>query len=255
MDLYAGWSQAVTAGQQVIEAYLAAHLYPDLPRCAPGENTLPMYTALEESIQRADEWVISWGPLGGVRPDGRVYEVQLAEQESPSHVAIRDGVAYVFWNCAGVSPPGTVYEARVLVESGTMRAYSDWNAPDVGGFFGSGCSPGSDFLPDGVWYGRITGVTADELWFDLYCKGPPPPDGEEWWFTIVNNSTKVRVVPIMSSARVFAIAPDGGHEIQSYPAWSQAPHPAMFCPEEGCWDVVLFINRGQVTEIIQTWSP
>ena len=82
MDLYAGWSEAVGVGRDEIEGYLDAHLYPDLPRCAPGEKTLPIYTAQRETIRRDDEWVISWGPLNGVQPDGRVYEVQLAELES-----------------------------------------------------------------------------------------------------------------------------------------------------------------------------
>lgn len=255
LDLYAGWSRAVSVGDREIEAYLAAHLYPDLPQCAPGEKTLPAYTALGETIQRADEWTITWGPLDGVRPSGRVYEVQLAELESPSHVAILHSVAYVFWNCAGVSPTGATYEASVTVESGTMHAYSAWHDPDAGGFFGSGCSPGTENLPDGVWYGRITDVAAEVLSFDLYCKGPPPADGEEWWFTIVNKNTKIRRVAIGSSAQVFSIAPDGGHLIQPYSVWYLAPHPTMFCPADGCWDVVLFINQGRVTEIIQTWNP
>jgi hypothetical protein len=211
---------------------------------------------VRETIQRADEWNITWGSLNGVRPSGRIYEVQLAELDSPSHVTILHGVAYVFWNCKGVTSAQKSYAASVVVDEwGTMHAGSDWSDSSAGGFFGSGCSPGTESLPDGVWYGRITKGTMDSVAFDLYCKGPPPDDGEEWWFTIVNNSPKIRDVPISPSTQVFAIAPDGGHEVQPYSSWYQTPHPRMFCPDEGCWDVVLFINQGQATEIIQTWSP
>jgi hypothetical protein len=62
-----------------------------------------MYTPEQETIQRDDHWVISWGPLDGERPVGRVYAVQLAELDSPSHVTILHGVAYVFWNCRGTT--------------------------------------------------------------------------------------------------------------------------------------------------------
>ncbi|MGI9666533.1 MAG: hypothetical protein ACR2N2_05460 [Acidimicrobiia bacterium] len=256
VSLYAGWSQAVSVSQDEIEAYLAAHLYPDLPRCAPGEKTLPAYTAERASIKRADEWTITWGPLNGVRPSGRVYEVQLAELDSPSHVAILHGVAYVFWNCKGATPTQPTYEASVIVDDwGTMQAYSAWHDPDAGGFFGSGCSPGTANLPDGVWYGLIAKASAESIAFDLYCKGPPPADAEEWAFTIVNNNERIRQVPIGSGARAFAIADDGGHVVQPYSSWYRAPHPGMFCPVDGCWDVVVFVNRGAATEIIQTWSP
>jgi len=256
MSIYEGWSQAVSVGQDEIEAYFAAHLYPDLPRCAPGEKTLPIYTAVSETIGRADKWTITWGPLNGVRPSGRVYEVQLAELDSPSHVSILHGVAYVFWNCKGTASAPTWYAASVLVDEwGTMHAGSDWSDSSAGGFFGSGCSPGTTSLSDGVWYGRITETRSDSVAFDLYCIGPPGPNDEEWMFTIINNSLSIRDVPIEATARVYAIAVDGGHEAQPYSSWYQAPHPAMFCPNDGCWDVVLFINRSQATEVIQTWSP
>ncbi len=256
MDLYGGWSQAVAIGQDEIEAYFAAHLYPDLPDCAAGEKTLPIYTAQRETIQRANNWAITWGPLNGVHPDGRVYEVQLAELDSPSHVAILHGVAYVFWNCNGNASATAWYAASVSVDEwGTMRAGSDWSDSTSGGFFGSGCSPGSESLPEGVWYGRIAETRANSVAFDLYCMGPPPANSEEWSFTIINNSPKIRDVPIGATTQVFAIALDGGHEVQPYSSWYQTPHPRMFCPDEGCWDVVLFVNRSQATEIIQTWSP
>lgn len=256
MDLYEGWSKAVSVGPSTIEAYLAAHLYPDLPQCAPGEKALPAFTAIGETIRRADEWTITWGPLAGVRPDGRVYEVHLAELDVPSHVSILHGIAYVFWNCQGGSPTPGIYKASVLVdEDGVMRAYAAYHDPKAGRFYGSGCSPGSEILPDGVWYGRITSVEANNLAFDLYCLGPPPADAEEWWFTIVNNSTKIRSIAVEPTAQVFAIAPDGYHMTQPYSSWYQSPHPTMTCPAEGCWDVTLFINHGRATEIIQRWSP
>lgn len=35
---------------------------------------------------------------------------------------------------------------------------------------GSGCSPGSDELPDGIWYGRVVAVGDEFIQFDLMCR-------------------------------------------------------------------------------------
>jgi hypothetical protein len=104
MEFYDGWSTAVDEGQDVIEAYFAAHLYPDLPACAVGEKQLDVLTADRDTIRPADDWAITWGPLNGTVPEGRIYEVQLAEQTSLSHVSIFNDTVYVFWNCTGIVP-------------------------------------------------------------------------------------------------------------------------------------------------------
>ena len=103
MEFYDSWSTAVDEGQDAIEAYFADHLYPDLPACAPGEKQLDVLTADRDTIRPADDWTITWGPLNGTVPEGRIYEVNLAEQTSLSHVSILNDTVYVFWNCTGVA--------------------------------------------------------------------------------------------------------------------------------------------------------
>lgn len=108
MELYDGWSRAVDNSKDAIEAYLAAHLYPELPACASGEKQLGALTADSDSIRRVRDWATTWGPLNGTIPDGRIYEVQLTELDSPSHVTILKNTAYVFWNCTGEAPASFV---------------------------------------------------------------------------------------------------------------------------------------------------
>lgn len=251
VDLYHGWSDAVAVGRAEIEGYLAAHLYPDLPQCAPGEKTLPIYTAQSESIGRADDWAISWGPLDGVRPDGRVYEVQLEELDSPSHVAILHGVAYVFWNCKGdaatapATDPGVWYAAD-------PPTYFPASLPGAGDYFGSGCSPGTANLPDGIWYGHIESASSAEIEFDLVCFAPTPA-GEDGVGRFTNSSSRLRTVRVAPGATVNAVALDGGWEIQPYSTWRLDPGEDGFCPPDGCWTVWLYVNNGEVTEIVQLW--
>ena len=56
-------------------------------------------------------------------------------------------------------------------------AVADWGvSPDrslgPSQALGSGCSPDSDLLPDGVWYGWVTSFGAEQVDFDLACLWP-----------------------------------------------------------------------------------
>jgi hypothetical protein len=252
VDLYSGWSRAVAVGQREIEAYLDAHLYPDLPRCAPNEKTLPAYTAQSETIQRADKWTISWGPLDETRPDGRVYEVQLSERDSPSHVTILHGVAYVFWNCQGetLMTPTTVTGVWYAVDRPDYVA-----SPITGGdgAAGSGCSPGTAALPDGIWFGFIDEATVDRISFDLACIWP----GREYENgMIANDSNRLRSVAVAPDARAFKVVDVGGIGWieMTYTDWLVAPNDEMLCsyPCDAAW---LYVNDGAVTEVVQEWFP
>ena len=253
LALYEGWNAAVDEGTTEIEAYFAAHLYPDLPECAPGEKTLSAYTPDPDTIARADDWEITWGPLAGTTPDGRVYEIQLAEQESASHVTILHGVAYVFWNCKGQATYDVDYEVELVIDDwGNLHATGWESQPGSGGNLGSGCSPGSGALPDGVWFGKVVAWTDDTIDFDLYCATPPGPD-DEGPYVITNTNPAIRTVPVASDALVYPVVDGFSGPPQLYVAWRGTPHPPAFCGEEGCWLMWLFVNDGEVTEIVQVW--
>ena len=252
MDLYADWSEAVGVGRHEIEGYLDAHLYPELPRCAPGEKTLPLYTAQRGTIRRADDWVITWGPLNGVHPDGRVYEVQLTELDSPSHVAILHGVAYVFWNCRGsasstsTTTPGPWYSVG-------EPSYAPPSLPGSDGAAGSGCSPGTAGFPDGIWFVFIEEATVDHVSFDLACIWPDRAMDDGF---ISNISTRIRTVAVHPDATAYQVIDAGGIDWNPmlYRDWLVAPQDEALCswPCNAAW---LYVNDGSATELVQLFFP
>ena len=52
---------------------------------------------------------------------------------------------------------------------------------------------------------------------------------------------------------VNAIAPDGFWMLRPYSEWYLDPGREGFCPPGGCWTVWLYVNGGEVTEIVQLW--
>lgn len=147
------------------------------------------------------------------------------------------------------TPTTTATSRRYFVEEPT---YHPESLPGAGDNYGSGCSPGSDSLPDGIWYGHIESASSSVIQFDLICFAPIRPDADGVG-TITNDNPKLRTVPIAPTATVHAIAPDGLWELESYSTWYVAPGQEGFCPPSGCWDVWLYVNNGEVTEIVQIW--
>ncbi len=63
------------------------------------------------------------------------------------------------------------------------------------GTAGSGCTPDTDALPDGVWFGFIDGFTRTSISFDLVCLRIAYDDGFEEW-QITNSNPKLRAIPL-----------------------------------------------------------
>ncbi len=122
--------------------------------------------------------------------------------------------------------------------------------PGSGGWFGSGCSPGTDALPDGIWWGYVTDLTLDAITFDLACLkwvDDPNDDGmEEGGWDIDNNNPRIRVVPVHHRAR--AICQLWGRPPTPLPfaEWMEMAPVMPEAPDAGVW---LYINDGQVTEV------
>jgi hypothetical protein len=100
--------------------------------------------------------------------------------------------------------------------------------------YGSGCSPNSDMLPNGIWFGRIEQASAESVEFDLMCFGPSPGEPGNV-VTVTNDSTRLRTVPVWDATLVHAIGPDGGWEPVPYSTWYPDPGREPYCPPEGCW--------------------
>jgi hypothetical protein len=126
--------------------------------------------------------------------------------------------------------------------------------PDSGGWFGSGCSPGSDTLPDGIWWGYITDLSPTSITFDLACLtwiDDPNDDGlEEGGWDIENNNSKTRIVPVHPHAQAICLLWGCPPTPFPYTEWMEIapvlPGSGSGMPDAGVW---LYINDGEVTEV------
>jgi hypothetical protein len=135
---------------------------------------------------------------------------------------------------------------------------------------GSGCSPGSDVLPDGYWFGLIDNMNEERLLFDLACMytGPraSPADGtiDGVPYRVVNDNPALRSVPLAADARFFVhndalnIDPDGRR------GWSVADLPDLRRHlaerpgggtgwREGTVGVWVLVEGGQLRELLEFW--
>lgn len=121
--------------------------------------------------------------------------------------------------------------------------------PGSDGLYGSGCTPESTTLPDGIWFGEWASVSATSVEFDLACFGPGPEGPGD----VTNTNPQLRSVKIHPDALVWPIGDDGTHgeEPIAYDQWLTNPH-SEFCGQAPC-PVWLYINDGQVTEIVELW--
>jgi hypothetical protein len=151
-----------------------------------------------------------------------------------------------FW---GESLPTTTSTTMNVWYTVATPIYQPGSLPGAGDYYGSGCSPGSDTLPDGVWFGRITTAEESKVAFDLMCFGPGPDDPGD----ITNSNPKLRTVPVDPVAVVYRVADDGlGKHAVQYSTWLTIP-ASPFCVD-GCmhW---LYVNNGVVTEAVELWFP
>lgn len=179
--------------------------------------------------------------------EGRPDRMDADRNGIPCETVYPESEVDAYW---GESPPTTPEASRRYVVG--EPTYFPESQPGAGEHYGSGCAPGTDTLPDGVWFGRIESAAATRIEFDLMCFGPLEPD-QDGVGNITNDSSRLRTVSISSSADVHAIAPDGFWELEDYSSWYLDPGEEGFCEPEGCWTVWLYVNGGEVTEIVQIW--
>jgi hypothetical protein len=128
---------------------------------------------------------------------------------------------------------------------------------------GSGCNPGADTLPDGVWFGAATEVRPDAVVLDLACwftgehavaaaaedgaESPPPND-----FHIRNDNPAVRTVPAAATATVTRLVDLGGVATveTTYPEWASLR--AGPDPRPNVW---LTVTGGQVSHVAEQYVP
>lgn len=125
---------------------------------------------------------------------------------------------------------------------------------------GSGCTPGTDHLPDGIWYGMVVDSGAGDLEFDLICwfvgdaaiaaaaeDGEPPPND----FYVRNASTRIRRLPIAEDTPVVWYGMDRdplNPETIRYADWRVLEEERICCG--GVW---VTVSGGVVTRLAEQW--
>jgi hypothetical protein len=128
----------------------------------------------------------------------------------------------------------------------------------------SGCTPGTDELPDGEWFGYVAGATPADVSFDLACwfsgpaaeqaaaedgeESPPPND-----YYVRNVNAMVRAVPVAAVAEVSWLPNTGDPTTATtvdYATWLAQRDSRDFQP--GVW---LTVTDGSVTFIEEQFVP
>lgn len=128
---------------------------------------------------------------------------------------------------------------------------------------GSGCTPGSETLPDGEWFGYVDSTSSADVEFDLACwftgtpaaeaaaedgeESPPPND-----YYIRNISTETRTVPVSAAVGISALVDAGGPDLESvsYADWSAGWAGLDYQP--GVW---ITIEGGAIVDITEQYVP
>ena len=137
--------------------------------------------------------------------------------------------------------------------------------PGSDGASGSGCAPGSEALPDGVWFvfaeeRRPDAIVGDLacFWFGDIAYEVGGAAGEEVAndFYIGNDSDRLRTIEVSTGAVAWTLAGDTteGHSAIAYADWLGADSAYVDCPGDFC-TVWLFVNDGRVTDIVEQYVP
>ena len=133
------------------------------------------------------------------------------------------------------------------------------------GAAGSGCSPGTETLPDGVWFGSVVARDGSTIEFDLACfyfgdlayeKGAEAGVEVANDYFVSNENPGLRSVDIANDILVYEIdssAPDTFVTVQ-FADWPLDPSGYTACPGTFCI-VWLYVNDGEVTEMVEQYVP
>lgn len=210
-------------------------------------TTLAVISNLDSGLFCRDVSALGYGYADAVAywtREGQPDRMDADMNGIPCETVYDHAAVVAFW---GEPLPTTTSTTTDEWYSVAMPDYQVASLPGAGGHYGSGCSPGSDTLPDGVWFGRVTTAKESRVAFDLMCFGPGPEGPGE----ITNSNPKLRTVPVDPSAVVHRVTDDGlGWHAVLYSAWLTIP-ASSFCVD-GCmhW---LYVNNGFITETVELW--
>lgn len=137
--------------------------------------------------------------------------------------------------------------------------------PGGAGASGSGCAPGSDILPDGIWFGYVVARDPTSISFDLACmyfgdiayeKGAEAGEEVANDYFISNENPALRTVAVGPEATFYEIDAAQPDVVQTptFAEWPLDPEMYLACPSDWC-GVWLYINDGVVTEAMEQYFP
>lgn len=156
------------------------------------------------------------------------------------------------------TPPSTSQPATTTTTSSTTTTTPDPRAPE-----GSGCTPGTEGLPDGEWYGGVRAFDERTISFDLAClftgeaaiaaaaedgeESPPPND-----YYVRNENDQVRVLVVDGDTPVtWYTSGDPNDEATGvFSEWIE-----FLATQESYLGIWVTIESGAVTEIAEWWVP
>lgn len=137
--------------------------------------------------------------------------------------------------------------------------------PTSDGASGSGCAANADSLPDGVWFGFITDLSAHEIELDLACWYMGEAAHEKATaagevplaFWIANDDSGRGTISVASDAIVWQIYGDvsqGLHEGIPFVSWNPNHMSYASCPGDGCpfW---ITVHDGIAMELSEQYIP
>jgi hypothetical protein len=217
----------------------------------PTTTTLAAIGSLESGLFCRDLVPLGYGYADAVAywtREGRPDRMDADRNGIPCETVYDAKDVVAFW---GAPLPTTTTTAVDVWYAVTTPQYDVASLPGAGSNYGSGCSPGSNTLPDGIWFGDIAAADSNRVEFDLMCFAPGEGPG-----TVTNSNPKLRTVSVASGA--VAYHADSSQGIGWYPVpymtWLTLTPDPGFCPASGC-PVWLYVNDGKVTEIVELLFP
>ncbi len=161
--------------------------------------------------------------------------------------------------------PTTTTQAPMIYVVDGPGLYPPDPLPGSAGASGSGCSPGTGDLPDGVWFGYVRAVGPLSVEFDLGCfffgdiawevaaaAGEEAPND----FYIMNSNPALRIVPVAPGTPAWTLGADSSAGLQeiAYEEWPPDGFTYTPCPGEFC-SVWLYVNGGEATAVVEQYLP
>ncbi len=203
-----------------------------------------------------------------------VTEAPLTTLPTPATTSTNPSTAFDPTTSTEMAPATTEYPPGPF--NSEALGYGPAPLPGSDGAGGSGCAPGTDALPDGVWFGFVVDRSDIEIQFDLACwwsgeraneiarqrgaaEVPVPND-----YYITNDSEQVRTITISPGTAVAHLdyteknTSGDPYVVMTFGDWGgltdylNCDFDSGYEPYCLAW---LFINNGVVTEMAEQYVP